>query len=76
MQAIFDIWVNVHYAPYAFQMFAPSTQIQKQIPIHIGLNCPLLTCYTWYLHKRPTTDMVISESEREGIATLLQGIGI
>lgn len=29
IQAIFDIWVNVHYVPYAFQMFATSTQIKK-----------------------------------------------
>ena len=39
-QAIFDIWVNVHYAPCAFQMCAECPQVQKQTPIHSGFRCP------------------------------------
>lgn len=48
-QAIFDIWVNVHYAPCAFQMCAECPQVQKQTPIHSSFGCPRRR--TWCPHK-------------------------
>ena len=47
-QAIFDIWVNVHYAPCAFQMCALCPQVKKTDTHSQQLGMPLT------LHMVPT----------------------
>lgn len=39
-QAIFDIWVNVHYAPCAFQMCAVPPRYKNRHPFTRALDAP------------------------------------
>jgi hypothetical protein len=64
MQAIFDIWVNVHSIPCASQMCAVRPRYKNRHPFTTATDN--LTCYTWCPHKRPAPDRLINHGKGEG----------
>lgn len=64
MQAIFDIWVNVHSIPCVSQMCAVRPRYKNRHPFTTAMDA--VTCYTWCPHKRPTHDRLIKQGRREG----------
>lgn len=65
MQAIFDIWVNVHSVPCVSQMCAVCPRNKNRHPFTTGTDA--LTGYTWCPHKRPAApDRLINHGGGEG----------